>query len=78
MLARLDPRSTERIKCILSWIAFAKRPLRKLELLSALAFSSGSPDVANPAPQYVLDLCSPLIEEKQDTALAFIHISVKE
>ncbi|KAF1954513.1 hypothetical protein CC80DRAFT_517458 [Byssothecium circinans] len=41
MVVNLDARSKERITSVLGWIAFAKRPLRRLELLSALAFSPG-------------------------------------
>ncbi|CAI6339363.1 unnamed protein product [Periconia digitata] len=78
MLARLDSRSTGRVRCLLGWIAFARRPLKRLELLSALAFSSGSADTSSTAPGYILDLCSPFIEEKHDTTFAFIHGSVKE
>lgn len=78
ILIHLDPRSVDRIKCILGWIAFAKRPLKKLEFLSAVTFSSGEPEVSHLAPQYVLDICSPLIEERHNTTLSFIHVSVKE
>ncbi|KAF2680948.1 hypothetical protein K458DRAFT_444857 [Lentithecium fluviatile CBS 122367] len=78
MLSRLDPRSVDRIRCTLSWIAYAKRPLKRLELLSALAFSSGNPHVSSPAPRYTLELCSPLVEERRDTTLSFVHASVKD
>ncbi|KAL7786982.1 hypothetical protein V8C37DRAFT_286169 [Trichoderma ceciliae] len=54
------------------------RPLKRLEFLSAVTFSSGEPQVANLAPQYVLDICAPLIEVRHDTTLTFIHVSVKE
>lgn len=78
ILTHLDARSESRIKCILGWIAFAKRPLKRLELLSAITFSSGEPDVAHLAPEYILDVCGPLIEERNETTLTFIHVSVKE
>lgn len=78
MLSRFDARSADRIRCALSWIAYAKRPLKRQELLSALAFSSGDSDVTAPAPRYMLELCSPLVEERRDTTLSFIHVSVKE
>ncbi|KKP04433.1 NACHT domain-containing protein [Trichoderma harzianum] len=78
ILTHLDIRSENRVKSILSWIAFAKRPLKRLELLSAITFSSGEPDVANLVPEYILDICGPLIEERGDTTLTFIHVSVKE
>ncbi|KAK3940960.1 hypothetical protein QBC46DRAFT_259770 [Diplogelasinospora grovesii] len=78
ILVPLDARSVGRVKCILGWIAFAKRPLKKLEFLSAITFSSGNPDVAQLAPQYILDICGSLVEERRDTTLAFIHVSVKD
>jgi hypothetical protein len=66
------------MKCIFGWIAFAKQPLRKLEFLSAVSFSEGIPQIENLAPQYILDICGPLIEERSDSTLSFIHVSVKE
>ncbi|KAF4437906.1 NACHT domain-containing protein [Fusarium austroafricanum] len=78
ILVHLDPRSVDRIKCVLSWLAFAKRPLRKFELLSAVTFSSGDPQVCRLAPQYILEICGTLIEERRDATLTFIHSSVKE
>ncbi|CAG7555276.1 unnamed protein product [Fusarium equiseti] len=78
ILVQLDSRSVERIRCVLGWIAFAKRPLKKVELLSALTFSSGNRQASLLAPQYILDICGTLIEESRDTTMAFIHNSVKE
>ncbi|KAI9768489.1 MAG: hypothetical protein M1840_004899 [Geoglossum simile] len=78
ILARLDSRSVDRIKMIFSWIAFARRPLKRFELLSAISFSLGDPSVERPAPPYILDICSPLVGERGDTTLVFIHVSVKE
>lgn len=78
VLVRLDSRSVERFKCALGWIAFSKRPLRKFEFLSAIAFSSGDRNVKHVAPQYMLDICATLIEERPDSRLGFIHVSVKE
>ncbi|PFH57630.1 hypothetical protein XA68_14769 [Ophiocordyceps unilateralis] len=78
ILACLDSRSTARIKCVLGWIAFAKRPLQRLELLSAISFSEGTADVSHVAPRHILDVCGPLVEERRDTTLTFIHVSVKE
>ena len=78
MLVHLDDRSVGRVRCILGWIAFSKRPLKKLELLSAISFSSGNPNVTYLVPQYILDTCGPLVEERHDTTLTFIHGSVRE
>lgn len=78
-LAGKNEQSKRRVKCILSWIAFAKRPLKKLEFLSALSFTAGNSNIAKLLPRYIVeDTCSLLIEERKDTSLAFIHVSVKE
>ncbi|KAH7241487.1 hypothetical protein BKA59DRAFT_529143 [Fusarium tricinctum] len=58
ILIQLDARSLDRIKCVFGWIAFAKRPLRKLELLSAIALSAGDPSVSRLAPQFLLEICA--------------------
>lgn len=78
ILAPLDENSKQHVKCIFGWIAFARRPLRKSELLSAVSFSFGEPDVEFPAPSYILEICKLLIEERNDTTMIFIHVSVKE
>jgi hypothetical protein len=78
MIKGLDPRSIDRVTTILSWVSFAKRPLKKLELLSAVTFGQGNPSVDRLVPPYILEICGPLMEERRDTTLAFIHVSVKE
>ncbi|KAH7303097.1 hypothetical protein B0I35DRAFT_384399 [Stachybotrys elegans] len=76
--SHFDERSIERMRSIFGWIAFAKRPLRKAEFRSALAFSSGDPAVDELAPSYFFDKCSPLIEERRDSTFSFIHVSVRD
>ncbi|KAI8630510.1 hypothetical protein F5Y19DRAFT_48326 [Xylariaceae sp. FL1651] len=78
ILAHLDARSVDRVKCMFRWIAFAKRPLRRFEFLSAMAFSSGDHSITTIAPRYILDVCNALVEEWKDTTLSFIHNSVQE
>lgn len=78
ILAPLDSNSVEHLQCILGWISWARRPLRRSELLSAVAFSSGEPYVELPAPSYIMDICRSLIVERSDSTLTFIHTSVKE
>ncbi|KAE8445745.1 hypothetical protein EG329_012924 [Mollisiaceae sp. DMI_Dod_QoI] len=78
ILIQLDARSVNRVRCIFGWIAFAKRPLKRMEFLSAITFSSGDPKVSHIAPQYILDTCGALLEERRDTTLSFIHVSVKD
>ncbi|KAK6335581.1 hypothetical protein TWF696_002349 [Orbilia brochopaga] len=78
IISSFDKRSKERLVTILGWIAFAKRPLRKFEFLSALSFSSGDHDIDVLVPPFVFDMCAPVIEQRRDTSFAFIHGSVKE
>ncbi|KAM7204012.1 putative NACHT domain containing protein [Rhypophila sp. PSN 637] len=80
LLANFDNRSVTRLQSILGWIAFAKRPLRRAELRSALAFACDKSEVhvQGLAPNYIFDLCTPLIEERPDSTFAFVHMSVKE
>lgn len=77
-ISHFDDRSVARMRLILGWIAFAKRPLRKAEFRSALAYSTGDPEANELAPPYVFDMCAPLIEERRDSTFVFIHVSVKE
>ncbi|TDZ14062.1 hypothetical protein C8035_v002957 [Colletotrichum spinosum] len=80
IISHFDQRSISRLQSIMGWIAFAKRPLRKAELRSALSFSdiSDTVHIDELAPAYLFEMCMPLIEERSDTTYAFIHISVKE
>ncbi|GAP89896.1 putative NACHT domain-containing protein [Rosellinia necatrix] len=77
-LAHLNPQSVNCIKIMFGWIAFAKRPLKIVELLSAMAFSEGDYSVTSAAPEFILGTCNTLVEEKSDTTLTFIHNSVQE
>ena len=77
-MGNFDARSTERLKSIFGWIAYAKRPLTITEFQSALAFSYGDFNVAEIVPSYLFDMCAPLIEERRDSTFSFIHVSVKE
>ncbi|KAK3897093.1 hypothetical protein C8A05DRAFT_48158 [Staphylotrichum tortipilum] len=78
ILTGLDTRSALRLRAIFGWIAFAKRPLRKAELQSALMFQPDEVIGDRPVPAQIFERCKPLIEERSDSTLTFIHISVKE
>ena len=77
-VANFDTRSVDRMRQILGWIAFAKRPLRKIEFRSALSFGASDPMVDELVPSYIFDMCAPLIEQRRDSSFVFIHVSVKE
>ncbi|KPM37326.1 hypothetical protein AK830_g9237 [Neonectria ditissima] len=76
--ARFDARSISRMKSILGWIAFAKRPLKKAECRSALYFSESDTNNSRIPPPYIFDICAPLIQENKDTTFSFVHVSVKD
>ncbi|EGZ76362.1 hypothetical protein NEUTE2DRAFT_98097 [Neurospora tetrasperma FGSC 2509] len=78
LTSRFDPRSVERLRSILGWIAFAKRPLTKAEMRSALAFSWGDHMVKEVVPRHIFEFGAPLLEEHPDTTFSFVHISLKE
>jgi hypothetical protein len=77
-MTNFDERSVQRISSVLSWIAYAKRPLRSPELLSALAFDAGHEQVDELVPAYILDMCQPLIQKQVDSSYSFLHLSVRE
>ncbi|KAL0475570.1 hypothetical protein QR685DRAFT_568337 [Neurospora intermedia] len=78
LTSRFDPRSVERLRSILGWIAFAKRPLTRAEMRSALAFSWGDHMVEEAVPRHIFEFGAPLLEEHPDTTFSFVHISLKE
>ncbi|KAI0466178.1 hypothetical protein F4859DRAFT_334509 [Xylaria cf. heliscus] len=78
MIRRFDDRSVDRLRTIFGWIAFGRRPLRRPEFRSALSYCAGITSVEELAPSHLFDMCSPLVEERPDSSLWFIHVSVKE
>ncbi|QDS73705.1 hypothetical protein FKW77_003346 [Venturia effusa] len=75
--ARFELHSLDKIRRMLSWIMFAKRPLKKYELLTVLAFNERS-TLERLAPEKIIELCKPLIEERPDFTYGFIHGSVPD
>jgi hypothetical protein len=74
---RLERLSLDRIRQIMSWIAFARRPLKKFELQSALSYTDPNKCAERLLPEQVADLYKPLIEERTDSTYTFVHGSVK-
>jgi WD40 repeat protein len=75
-----DPRNYERVTRMLMWICYSRRPLRKFELLPGLAFTSDTTILnSRSLPNArIMDLCKPLIEERPDGCVTFVHFSVQE
>lgn len=68
------------VLAILGWICFARRPLYKVEILHGLAMrpaEGSSAPLGVPIPQ-LLDHCKPLIEERSDSTVVFVHFSIVE
>ncbi|KAH7374985.1 NACHT domain protein [Plectosphaerella cucumerina] len=77
-ISNFDQQSVDRLASMLGWILYSKRPLKKIELQSAITFAPGNPQQEDVVPSFVLGLCSQLVEERPDSTLALIHSSVKE
>ncbi|KAL9065694.1 MAG: hypothetical protein Q9157_007389 [Trypethelium eluteriae] len=75
-----NPRNKERASRILRWICYSKRPLTKFELLPASALHSDGTilDASSLPNARLLEICKPLIEERSDGSVTFVHFSVQE
>ncbi|KAI1173029.1 hypothetical protein F4777DRAFT_601066 [Nemania sp. FL0916] len=70
----------DRVMKILAWLAFARRPLKRHELLHGVTITAETPipskwDVLD---KRVIDRCKPLIEELPDGSIALMHFTVEE
>ncbi|ORY00158.1 hypothetical protein BCR34DRAFT_606363 [Clohesyomyces aquaticus] len=75
-----EPHKYERARRILKWVSFSRRPLHRLELLHGLALTPDRlvPDCKEIPTTAILELCKPLVEERIDGSIAFVHFSVQE
>ncbi|RWA06776.1 hypothetical protein EKO27_g8326 [Xylaria grammica] len=55
ILARLNPQSVGHVRTMFQWIAFARRSLKRVEFLSAMAFSEGDYSTPTVAPRFILE-----------------------
>ncbi|KAF3017069.1 hypothetical protein E8E14_006048 [Neopestalotiopsis sp. 37M] len=78
IIAPLDGQSVERVRSLFGWLAFTMRPLKRLELLSAITFSSSNHSIPRLVPDFILKVCGPLVEERANATVSFIHSTVKE
>jgi hypothetical protein len=83
ILARLrsygDEHQRLRAERILGWLAFACRPLKAWEICHGLVFHEG--ENLNDETKLgagVLDICKPLIEERESGTIALVHFSARE
>lgn len=71
---------TDKVMRILAWLVFAKRPLKRHELLHGVGITPETPvlDKWNLLDGSVIDKCKPLVEELPDGNIALIHFTVEE
>jgi hypothetical protein len=79
---REHPDETQRLRaeCILGWLTFACRPLRYWEVCDGLVFSDERGDMNEETKlgRGVLDICKPLIEDREGQLVGLVHFSVRE
>lgn len=65
---------------ILAWLVFAKRPLKRHELLHGVSITPETPvlDKWNLLDGSVIDKCKPLVEVLTDGSITLIHYTVEE
>jgi hypothetical protein len=74
-----DEHQRLRAERILGWLAFACRPLKAWEICDGLVFHEG--ENLNDETKLgagVLDICKPLIEERESETIALVHFSARE
>ena len=80
--ARVGVKEYDRLLRILSWMTFAKRPLKGYELQYGIILHSENTctitDHETKPINSVLDICKPLAEDGVNQTVTFIHSSVKE
>lgn len=79
---RKHPDETQRLRaeCILGWLTFAYRPLRYWEICDGLVFSDERGDINEETKlgRGVLDICKPLIEDREGQLAGLVHFSARE
>ncbi|RYC58773.1 hypothetical protein CHU98_g7433 [Xylaria longipes] len=71
---------TDKVMRILAWLVFAKRPLKRHELLHGVSITPNTPalDEWNLLDASAIDKCKPLVEELPDGSVALIHFTVED
>jgi len=75
----MDERQQIRTEQILSWLAFACRPLKAWEVCAGIVFhENGNLNDESKLGKGILDICKPLIEEREGETIALVHFSARE
>lgn len=77
---RQADKRTEKIMRTIAWVTFARRPLKRHEILHGVAVTSDTPvlDKWNMLDGSAIDKCKPLVEESPDGSIALIHFTAQE
>ena len=69
-----------RVKKILGWLVYAKRPLKKHEVLHGVALTAESPNLSkwDILDDSAIDKYKPLIEQLPDGSIGLIHFTTEE
>ncbi|KAI1496314.1 hypothetical protein F5X99DRAFT_75957 [Biscogniauxia marginata] len=80
MYERKGQKATEKVLRILAWLVFAKRPLKRYEILHGAGITPEYPTI-NQWTMFdnsVIDKCKPLVEELPDGSIGLVHFTVDE
>jgi hypothetical protein len=77
---QMDTQDREKATRILEWMALAKRPLKKFELLDGVTLHRGNTQLNEKTRLWekVIDLCKPFVEDGPNETIVFIHFTVQE
>jgi hypothetical protein len=76
----MDAQDREKATRILEWIALARRPLKKFELLDGVTLHCGNSYLNEKTRlwEQVIDLCKPFVKDGLNETIVFIHFTVRE
>ena len=77
---QLNAQDCGKVSRILEWIALAKRPLKKIELMDGVTLHRDNSQLNEKTRlwEQVTDLCKPFVEDGPNGTIVFIHFTVWE
>ncbi|RYP56345.1 hypothetical protein DL769_009929 [Monosporascus sp. CRB-8-3] len=80
LLSQRGEKGSDKIIRILAWLAFARRPLRRHEILHGVAITPETPSLEtwNVLHNAAVDKCKPFVEELPDGTIALVHFTAQE
>ena len=80
LLSKHGEKASHKILRILSWLAFARGPLKRHELLHGASITPETPTLAswNALQSTAVDRCRPLVEELPNGSIGLVHFTAQE